>query len=176
MGQTTVHEVEGDNHVHKGVTVILPRPPKDIQKPCYAGMHTLNGNGEVTGSYQIKEWGWTNTVCLPKCRLRSCLLSSSFFGLYSSPVLTAIVHPPSSFRSSYSALVLTYSSAPRSHQLPLTWHHLRRFMDLDPQACPFSQTRRLASLPKIRYTRCWRDLRLVVERHRAHADNEGACL
>jgi len=25
-------------------------------------MHTLNGNGEVSGSYQIKDWGYTNTV------------------------------------------------------------------------------------------------------------------
>lgn len=24
-------------------------------------MHTLNGNGEVSGSYQIKDWGYTNT-------------------------------------------------------------------------------------------------------------------
>lgn len=61
VGQTTIHE--GD--VHKGVTIIFPRPPDDIQVPCYAGIHTLNGNGEVTGAYQIKEWGFTNTVCLP---------------------------------------------------------------------------------------------------------------
>ena len=41
----------------------MPRHPDDINTPCYAGMHTLNGNGEVTGSYQIKDWGYINTVC-----------------------------------------------------------------------------------------------------------------
>lgn len=58
VGQTTLHE---DQEVHTGVTVILPRPEHDIQKPCYAGVHALNGAGELTGSFQIKEWGFTNT-------------------------------------------------------------------------------------------------------------------
>lgn len=60
VGQVTVGE-DGDD-VRKGVTVILPRHPDDIHVPCYAGMHVLNGNGEVSGSYQIKDWGYTNTV------------------------------------------------------------------------------------------------------------------
>lgn len=59
IGQAT--KVDGDN-VRSGVTVILPRDPADVQIPCYAGMHTLNGNGEVTGCYQIKDWGYINTV------------------------------------------------------------------------------------------------------------------
>ena len=59
IGQAT--KVDGDK-VRSGVTVILPRAPADVQIPCYAGMHTLNGNGEVTGSYQIKDWGYINTV------------------------------------------------------------------------------------------------------------------
>ncbi|KAL2356521.1 peptidase family S58-domain-containing protein [Cryomyces antarcticus] len=50
-----------DGDVVKGVTLIFPRHPDEIQVPCYAGMHTLNGNGEVTGSYQIKDWGFINT-------------------------------------------------------------------------------------------------------------------
>ena len=58
VGQTTI--VEGAD-VRTGVTVILPRPEADIQKPCYAGFHVLNGAGELTGCHQIKEWGWTNT-------------------------------------------------------------------------------------------------------------------
>jgi hypothetical protein len=52
---------DGDD-VCRGVTVILPRHPDEIHIPCYAGMHTLNGNGEVSGSYQIADWGYTNTV------------------------------------------------------------------------------------------------------------------
>lgn len=58
VGQTTLHEKED---VHTGVTVILPRPENEILKPCYAGVHALNGAGELTGSFQIKEWGFTNT-------------------------------------------------------------------------------------------------------------------
>ena len=58
VGQATIHQ---DPDVHTGVTVILPRPESDIQTPCYAGVHALNGAGELTGSFQIKEWGWTNT-------------------------------------------------------------------------------------------------------------------
>lgn len=61
MGQITIGK-DGDD-VQNGVTVILPRHEDDISIPCYAGMHTLNGNGEVSGSYQIKDWGFTNTVC-----------------------------------------------------------------------------------------------------------------
>ncbi|KFZ02034.1 hypothetical protein V500_00484 [Pseudogymnoascus sp. VKM F-4518 (FW-2643)] len=59
VGQTTVGE-DGDD-VRHGVTVILPRHPDDINIPCYAGTHTLNGNGEVSGSFQIKDWGFINT-------------------------------------------------------------------------------------------------------------------
>ncbi|KAK5011869.1 hypothetical protein LTR60_004682, partial [Cryomyces antarcticus] len=59
VGQVTVSEGDGD--VVKGVTLIFPRHPDEIQVPCYTGMHTLNGNGEVTGSYQIKDWGFINT-------------------------------------------------------------------------------------------------------------------
>lgn len=62
VGQVTVGK-DGDD-VCNGVTIVLPRDPLEIHIPCYAGMHTLNGNGEVTGSYQVKDWGYTNTVCL----------------------------------------------------------------------------------------------------------------
>lgn len=61
VGQVTVGK-DGDAAC-KGVTVILPRHPDDITIPSYAGMHTLNGNGEVSGSYQIADWGFINTVC-----------------------------------------------------------------------------------------------------------------
>ena len=59
VGATTIHQ---GTDVHTGVTVILPRPEHELQKPCYAGVHALNGAGELTGSFQIKEWGWTNTA------------------------------------------------------------------------------------------------------------------
>ncbi|TVY15115.1 Beta-peptidyl aminopeptidase BapA [Lachnellula arida] len=59
IGQVTVGE-DGED-VRKGVTVIFPRHPDEISTPCYAGMYVLNGNGEVSGSYQIKDWGYTNT-------------------------------------------------------------------------------------------------------------------
>ncbi|KAI9727049.1 MAG: hypothetical protein M1834_008517 [Cirrosporium novae-zelandiae] len=59
VGQITIEE-GGD--VRKGVTVILPRDADDVVDiPCYAGMHCLNGNGQVTGSFQIKDWGFINT-------------------------------------------------------------------------------------------------------------------
>ena len=62
VGQVAVGTDDSD--FLKGVTVILPCHPDEVSIPCYAGMHTLNGNGEVSRSYQIKDWGSTNTVCL----------------------------------------------------------------------------------------------------------------
>ncbi|RFU36326.1 hypothetical protein B7463_g119, partial [Scytalidium lignicola] len=58
VGQTTIHE--GDA-VHTGVTVILPRKLQDLPKSCYAGLHELNGMGEMTGSHQVHEYGYINT-------------------------------------------------------------------------------------------------------------------
>ncbi|KAH8817124.1 peptidase family S58-domain-containing protein [Xylogone sp. PMI_703] len=57
VGQTTIHE--GDA-VHTGVTVILPRKPQDLPKSCYAGLHELNGMGEMTASHQVQEVGYLN--------------------------------------------------------------------------------------------------------------------
>lgn len=53
---------EDGDPVRKGVTVIFPRHPDEVYTPSYAAMHTLNGNGELSGSYQIKDWGFINTV------------------------------------------------------------------------------------------------------------------
>lgn len=50
---------EGSTAV-KGVTIITPRPPKDFWKPCHASTFTFNGNGELTGSRQMADWGFTN--------------------------------------------------------------------------------------------------------------------
>ena len=65
VGQTTLISGEGDLVVGKGpvrtgVTVIIPR--EDIGKhPLYAGYHSLNGNGEMTGTHWIQESGLLTT-------------------------------------------------------------------------------------------------------------------
>ncbi|KAG9236812.1 peptidase family S58-domain-containing protein [Amylocarpus encephaloides] len=59
VGQVTIGK-DGED-ICKGVTVILPRHPDEISIPCYAGLHTFNGNGEMSGSFQIRDWGFTNT-------------------------------------------------------------------------------------------------------------------
>ncbi|KAK4547219.1 hypothetical protein LTR36_001441 [Oleoguttula mirabilis] len=63
----------------KGVTVISPRPPKEFYKPCHAGTFTFNGNGELTGSRQIADWGFTNT---PIAFTNSLSLGTVFDGVW----------------------------------------------------------------------------------------------
>ncbi|HEX2528435.1 MAG TPA: P1 family peptidase [Geminicoccus sp.] len=41
-----------------GVTAILPRPTADLLTPWWAGISSLNGNGEMTGSHWIQDAGW----------------------------------------------------------------------------------------------------------------------
>jgi len=53
VGATTL--IEGDD-VRTGVTVILP---PDL--PLFAGFHSLNGNGELTGTHWIEESGMLTT-------------------------------------------------------------------------------------------------------------------
>jgi D-aminopeptidase len=43
--------------VRTGVTAIHPRPPERGPTPVYAGIHRLNGNGEMTGSHWIEDGG-----------------------------------------------------------------------------------------------------------------------
>ena len=50
--------------MHTGVTVILPRHPKDPVKHSYAGLHVLNGMGEVTGAHVVHELGLISAVRL----------------------------------------------------------------------------------------------------------------
>lgn len=54
VGYTTL--IEGDD-VRTGVTAILPRPPAIVEAPCAAGWHSLNGNGEMTGTAWLTETG-----------------------------------------------------------------------------------------------------------------------
>lgn len=47
----------GAGPVRTGVTAILPRPADRIWDPVFAGIFSLNGNGELTGSHYIEEAG-----------------------------------------------------------------------------------------------------------------------
>jgi D-aminopeptidase len=58
IGQVTLHNSE--KNIHTGVTVVLPRGNDTINCPYYAGTHSLNGMGELTGIHVVKEWGYAN--------------------------------------------------------------------------------------------------------------------
>jgi len=49
--------VVGQGPVRTGVTAILPRGRGGFATPVFAGLHSLNGNGEMTGSHWIVESG-----------------------------------------------------------------------------------------------------------------------
>lgn len=49
--------VVGKGPVRTGVTAILPRPVEEVQTPVFAGFHSFNGNGELTGVHYIAEAG-----------------------------------------------------------------------------------------------------------------------
>ncbi|MEZ5793214.1 DmpA family aminopeptidase [Albidovulum sp.] len=61
VGFSTVIE-EARDGVHRGlctgVTAILPRGESGSITPVWAGVHSLNGNGELTGSHHIRDLGW----------------------------------------------------------------------------------------------------------------------
>jgi L-aminopeptidase/D-esterase-like protein len=57
VGVTTL--IEGER-VRTGVTAILPRGRSGVGAPCAAGWHSLNGNGEMTGTTWIEEVGALN--------------------------------------------------------------------------------------------------------------------
>ena len=48
----------GKGPVRTGVTAILPRGEKSFDDPVYAGVFSLNGNGEMTGTAWIEEGGF----------------------------------------------------------------------------------------------------------------------
>ena len=47
----------GSGPVRTGVTVVLPRGRSHVLEPLRAGVHALNGNGEMTGTHWIEEAG-----------------------------------------------------------------------------------------------------------------------
>jgi D-aminopeptidase len=49
----------GEGPVRTGVTVVVP--PGEVGDSCYAGTHTLNGNGEMTGLEWVRESGMLTT-------------------------------------------------------------------------------------------------------------------
>lgn len=55
----------GEGPVRTGVTAILPRGLTRELRPVWAGVHALNGNGEMTGSHWIRHAGhFSGPVCL----------------------------------------------------------------------------------------------------------------
>jgi D-aminopeptidase len=48
----------GDLPVQTGVTAILPRGFDRTPRPVWAGQHTLNGNGEMTGCHWVRDGGY----------------------------------------------------------------------------------------------------------------------
>ena len=49
--------VVGKGPIRTGVTAILPRPRDDLATPCFAGIFSQNGNGELTGTHIVEETG-----------------------------------------------------------------------------------------------------------------------
>src|ERR1700720_4337812 len=63
VGYTTLINGQGKLVVGKGpartgVTAIIPRGHDSLNDPVYAGMFSLNGNGEMTGTHWIEESGF----------------------------------------------------------------------------------------------------------------------
>jgi L-aminopeptidase/D-esterase-like protein len=64
VGYTTLIEQRDAAVVRTGVTAILPRGRAGAASPVAAGVHSLNGNGEMTGSVWIAESGSLGTPVL----------------------------------------------------------------------------------------------------------------
>jgi L-aminopeptidase/D-esterase-like protein len=63
VGYRTLIEGEGalatgKGPVRTGVTAILPRGKAEAGRPVFAGLHSLNGNGELSGSHWVAESGF----------------------------------------------------------------------------------------------------------------------
>jgi len=56
VGYTTLISGEGKSAIRTGVTAILPQG-KNFKGRVFAGWHTLNGNGEMTGTTWVEESG-----------------------------------------------------------------------------------------------------------------------
>jgi D-aminopeptidase len=63
VGYTTLIEGEGkletgNGPIRTGVTAIIPRGHDSLNDPVYAGVFSLNGNGEMTGTAWVEESGF----------------------------------------------------------------------------------------------------------------------
>lgn len=55
----------GHGPVRTGVTAILPRGRDPVPRPVWAGIYSLNGNGEMTGSHWVRDGGYlVGPVCI----------------------------------------------------------------------------------------------------------------
>ena len=63
VGYSTLVSGEGKNAIRTGVTAILPQG-KEFRGRVFAGWHTLNGNGEMTGTTWVDESGGLGTPIL----------------------------------------------------------------------------------------------------------------
>jgi D-aminopeptidase len=66
VGHTTLIRGEGplivgQGPVRTGVTVVCPRGAQAMREPVFAGFHSLNGNGEMTGAEWVRESGMLTT-------------------------------------------------------------------------------------------------------------------
>jgi len=57
VGYSTLIRGEGAQAVRTGVTAIMPRGSATLTSPVFAGVFSLNGNGEMTGTHWIEEAG-----------------------------------------------------------------------------------------------------------------------
>jgi len=70
VGFRTIQEGDGpvrvgNGPIRTGVTAILPRGKRETPSKIYAGVHSFNGNGEMTGSHWIKDAGYfLSPICL----------------------------------------------------------------------------------------------------------------
>ncbi len=70
VGYATILEgegplVQGRGPIRTGVTAILPRGRKRPMRPVWAGFHSLNGNGEMTGTHWIRQAGYFySPICI----------------------------------------------------------------------------------------------------------------
>ena len=63
VGFTTL--TDPARNMRTGVTAIIPRVEKDSPSPVWAGFHTLNGNGEMTGVHWINDAGYfVGPICI----------------------------------------------------------------------------------------------------------------
>jgi len=60
VGQATVMNDE-PRVARTGVTVILPREGRIWKEPAFAGFHSYNGSGEMTGMHWVAESGMLTT-------------------------------------------------------------------------------------------------------------------